>query len=112
MYNQPNESLEEANLYQYDILLCEPLHDTTGHIKNLLQEIPHHLQKESKLLFNKIVDATLGKDAKRGCDYRELLVMLCLNLREQLPEEPYNIMFTLCEIVEILYSLENKRTQT
>lgn len=77
MFNSPNISLKEANLDCYDILLCEPLHDVTGHIKNLFSELPLHMDKDQRHLFEEAMQAAFGgKDAKRGCDYRLALVLL------------------------------------
>jgi len=77
LFNTPDISLKEANLDCYDILLCEPLHDVSGHIKNLFVELPLHMDKEHRKLFKDSVQAAFGgKDSKRGCDYRLALVLL------------------------------------
>jgi len=39
MFNMANSSLKEANLDCYDILLCEPLHDVSGHYQESLCRI-------------------------------------------------------------------------
>ena len=111
MYNDAFKSLEEVNLQNYEILPCEPLHDITGHIKNLFAELPTHLPKEEKKLFNTTVHASFdGKDCKRGCDYRASLIKLCSVLYQKVSHNVYKILTTLCEIQQILYAKEISRT--
>ena len=56
-------------LENYEILGCEPLHDIKNHIANLYDELPHHLSKEERTLFEDMVNVSLGKkDCKRGVD--------------------------------------------
>ena len=35
-------------LDNYEILACEPLHDIENHIKNLFEEIPHHMTEKKE----------------------------------------------------------------
>ena len=46
-YLEPDKSLAETPLKEYEVLPHEPMHDVAGHINNLLDEMPHHLEKPS-----------------------------------------------------------------
>ena len=48
---------------------CESLHCITNHIKNLHEELPYHLNKQEKKLFEDAVIASFsGKECKTGSD--------------------------------------------
>ena len=51
------KTMEDLGLGQYEITLCEPLHDYSNHVKNILKEIPAHLPKEVKQVFEDALDA-------------------------------------------------------
>ena len=81
LFGSASLNLEEFNLDNYEILPVEPLHTITGHAKNLYAEIPFHLSKEERKLFETAVNASFsGKDVKRGADYRKSLIDLVLFL--------------------------------
>ena len=46
LYNNPNATLESLNLGGYEVLPCEPMHDISHHIENLLTELPAHIEDE------------------------------------------------------------------
>ena len=68
--NHPTQPLSNHNLESYEVLPVEPLHVIKRHVKNLLDEIPHHPYKrglyldciiqmystESSNTFQKIID--------------------------------------------------------
>ena len=114
MFNNPTASLEQLNLQWYEILPVEPLHAVTGHIKNVLEEIPYHLKGKEKDDFEDFKKASFkGKELKNGSDHRESLVNLCLAILENMPNFPfYKLLRTLCEIQVILYQNESDRTVT
>ena len=65
IYNNPLDTLESLNLSKYEILVTEPLHDISNHIKNLYQEIPYHVPKNKKKDVRQILDISFdGKDAE------------------------------------------------
>lgn len=39
----PLKSTSKLNIKYFEILACEPLHDLTNVIQNLIQELPHHV---------------------------------------------------------------------
>ena len=51
-----------------------------------------------------------NKSCKRGLDYRVSLIQLVVMLRNKINEQIYDILDTMCEIQEILYAGENKRS--
>ena len=70
-YANPMTSFEDNNLAFYECLPCEPLHSITGHIKNLYEEIPFHLEKKQKKIFkDAITKSFAGEEVKKGADYR------------------------------------------
>ena len=48
LFPKPFAKLDDINLERYEILINEPLHDISNHIKNIQQEIPYHLPKDKK----------------------------------------------------------------
>ena len=51
-FNTPFASPDEINLIRYEILINEPLHDISNHMKNIQEELPHHVPKEKKCMSN------------------------------------------------------------
>ena len=105
--------MEDLGLGKYEITLCEPLHDYSNHVKNILKEIPAHLPKEVKQVFEDALDAIFkDKQTIRGCDYRDAAVILpqVLEKKEGFPENMVQLLKTLCEIGRLLYSKESQRT--
>ena len=45
-FNTPFASADQINLSRYKILINEPLHDISSHVKNI-QEEPSHAPKEN-----------------------------------------------------------------
>ena len=108
-FTEPEASPENMLLELYEILPCEPLHDVKGHIQNLFEEIPYRTKKE-KLLQNTIDHVMGGKNCNRGVDYRVGLIQLVVLLRDKIDDDIFNIFETMCEIQEVLYSGESKRS--
>ena len=109
-FSEPETTTEELN--SYEILPCEPLHDVKGHLNNLYEEIVYHAEnKEEKILLQNAIGHVMGdKSCKRGVDYRVSLIQLVVMLRNKINEQIYDILDTMCEIQEILYAGENKRS--
>ena len=111
LFQNPSKTLADMNLENYECFGCEPLHCIAGHIKNLYEEIPYHLDKEEKMYFVNIVSASFsGKEAKRGADYRLSLIDVTADAKGKIPEDVYFLLTSLREMQEILYFKENKRT--
>ena len=77
LYTVPFKALDEINLHHYEILVNEPLHDVSNHIKNILQEIPHRVGKSiKKNVQDVIISLFNNNDVKHPADYRHSLVMI------------------------------------
>jgi len=77
LLNNPTQLLE-LNLQDYTILDCEPLHDMKGHLKNLVDEVPHILNKQLADDSKKLINTKLKKE-KTAADYRLVAIhLLCL----------------------------------
>ena len=55
MYNHPTSNLSDLNLANYEILCHEPLHDISNHIKNLYNELVHHVPNNIQERFKQII---------------------------------------------------------
>ena len=111
MFDRPNSTLEELYLENYEIVPVEPLHAVKGHITNLYEEIPYHLDRKEKTLFEEAIKTSFaGKEAKRGCDYRKSLIDCTAFLRYKIDPEYHELLQQLCEIQEICYGNELQRT--
>ena len=100
---------DKDHLKNYEILGSEGMHDIAGEWKNLIEELPQHLDKSSKIIFNDVVSLSLNKETKRAVDYRTTALNLCINLRDNIDNNIFNIISTGCEMQEILYAEEKDR---
>ena len=109
-FNCPDWDLDFMGLDNYEILACEPLHDIENHIKNLFEEIPHHMTEKKKV--TDFIGAVFsGKDSKRGVAYHTSLIKVCCHFKKEYPESKFTeILKTLCEIQKVLYQQESHRT--
>jgi len=110
LFLNPTEKMANLNIASYEALPCEPMHDISNHIGNILEEIPSHLTKEQKNKFNEILQLTLGdKEVKRATDHRAALVIFSNQLRGHVSETLQSLLDTLSEMQAILYSNDIKR---
>ena len=93
----------------YEVLANEPMHDIDGHLRNLIEELTYHLNKEEKQLFHGLVPVVLNKESKRAVDYRKSVIYLCIHLQGKININVYNILLTVCYMQEILYGAEKDR---
>lgn len=64
-----NKSIEELNLQKYEVLYFEALHCSMNHIKNILQELPHHITDLDTLIkLKEILSIQFAKEKLRGVD--------------------------------------------
>ncbi|XP_078609001.1 uncharacterized protein LOC144880606 [Branchiostoma floridae x Branchiostoma japonicum] len=111
-YGKQESSMAEINLEMYEVSPCETLHLTKEHIKNLLEELPHHLCQHDK---DKMTDTlnTLQNDKEqlRGVDYRKhLLILTAVLFEHKANPKVIDLLSTLANVVHICYSLEKERT--
>ena len=111
-YSSPSiHNFHELHLENYEVSGVEPLHDIAGHIKNIIEEIPYHLDIEARKRFDEFLQTSLGqKDTKRSCDYRLALIELTYQLRYLINDDILQVLLTLIEIQRILYLPAEKRT--
>ena len=65
MYYNPHNDIHQINLQTYEILLAEPLHDISNHIKNLYTELPWRIEKEHRKSLNFIINNSFGGRGKK-----------------------------------------------
>ena len=79
LFSNPKAKLDQLNLQHYEVLACEPLHCVGNHIKNLYEELPNHLIKDEKIIFNNALKTSFNnKDVKRRWDYRLSLLKMTI----------------------------------
>lgn len=106
----PLKSTSELNIKYYEILACEPLHDLTNVIQNLIQELPHHVGENNKQDFLSFSDTTIGnKNQIKGSDARLYVVKLAkFSIQKyeegKITESIPNLVNSLVDIVTICYS--------
>jgi len=111
LYCTPMSSFEDHSINTYEALACEPMHDISNHICNVLEELPNHLTKEVKAIFNETFQITLGgKETKRACDYRYAIILFAKRLRGVLTDTLQSLLDTLVEMQEILYTDDDNRS--
>ena len=78
-------SVKELNIESYEVLFFEALHCSMNHIKNVLQEIPHHITDIDTLIkLKEILVVQMSKDKLRGWTTERHLFtspLLCTNLQ-------------------------------
>ena len=40
LFENPTKDLKDINIEDYEIIVCEPMHDVSKHIDNVLAELP------------------------------------------------------------------------
>lgn len=103
--------MESLNLETYEVLYFEALHCSMNHIQNVLEELPHHITDIDTLIkLKEILAVQLNKEKKRGVDYRKTLIFLTIALYQVATRDIRALLVTLCEMVEIFYFQERKRS--
>ena len=111
LHGNESVSVNDLNLQSYEVLCFEALHCSMNHIKNVLQELPHHITDIDTLIkFKEILNIQLSKEKIRGVDYRKTLIFLTIALYTQANFEIKALLVTLCEMIEIFYSQDEKRS--
>ena len=111
-FNTPIASPNEINLSRYEILINEPLHDISNHIKNIQEELLHHVPKEKKMHVKNIIARSFnGKEAKNSADHRKILLIITNWFIESLKDHfTTNILISLCETQKVLYLPDRNRS--
>ena len=104
LYHNPISTFKDHHIDDYEALQCEPMHDISNHIANIIEELPRHLTKEQKAIFNETLELALGgKDTKRATDYRLAIILIAKRFQGVLTETLQSLLNTLVEMQEILY---------
>lgn len=113
----PTKTTSHLNIDSYEVLACEPLHDLTNVIQNLIQELPHHVGDNNKQEFLSFSDTTIGnKNQLKGSDARLYAVKLAKFTLQKFEEGKVeetipNFANSLVEIITICYSDFSTRSQ-
>ena len=104
-------------LGNYEILCCEPLHDICNVVKNVIEELPHHINnKTTRAEFETFASKTIGqKNQISGSDARSFAIKLAKFISNQnehakIDLEYVQLVFALVEITSIAYSPYKART--
>ena len=101
----------ELNLQNYEVLFFEALHCSMNHIKNVLQELPHHITDIDALIkLKEILSIQYSKDKLRGVDYRKTLIYVTIALYPVANRNIRLLLVTLCEMIEIYYAQDEARS--
>ena len=104
-------SVKELNIESYEVLFFEALHCSMNHIKNVLQELPHHITDIDTLIkLKEILAVQMSKEKLRGVDYRKTLIYITIALYQFANREAKLLLVTLCEMIEIYYAQEENRS--
>ena len=112
LFSTEATSMTAIGLPEYEMALCEPLHNYSNHIKNLLEEIPSHLPKESKDVLLATIAAIFQSKRLCACDYRDAAVVLpqMLGNHRCFPEGILQLLTTLSEVGRLLYAHDHVRS--
>ncbi|KAI8516476.1 AP-5 complex subunit zeta-1 [Branchiostoma belcheri] len=111
-FGQQNSTMSEINLLKYEVSPCEPLHVTKEHIKNVFEELPHHLNAKDKPTMNATIKALQqDKEQLRGVDFRkQLLIVTAAMSANNADTKVVQLLSSLATIVHILYTQEKDRS--
>ena len=90
--------------------LVEPVHDTEGHITNLFDELPEHLNKNDKQLLLETIRPYKQKEILLNVDKRKMLLYTIFNLYGKVTTKVIFLLKSLADIQKIIYLQEINRT--
>ena len=106
--NRQKASPAEMNLAFYEVLPGESLPNIKGHIKNVLDQLKYHLEKDQRRHYEDAYEAAIRvKDALRGSDLLLGLILMTVNLQGKIPPRVLELLQLLAEIKPALPSSEN-----
>lgn len=77
MCDDPTKSANDISIQDYEVLFCEPLHDITNVVQNIITELPFHVPKEMQKEFEQFSNTTIGdKNQIKGSDARLYAIKL------------------------------------
>ena len=92
-------------------LLINELHFIfSGHITNILQELPYHLEEKERKCFNNLLNVSYNrKENKRSADKRLILLQIISHLDGKISNKAMLLLKSLAEIQEVLYTSDKYR---
>ena len=89
----------ESKIPNYEVLPVEPCHDIPGHIKNIYDELPHHLIKEEKEILEYAITTSFNKrDTKSSVDYRKSIIIVTAYCRDKICSFAQELLETMVNI--------------
>lgn len=112
-----SSDIHSLSLSKYEIPPCEPLHDLTNIVQNLITELPSHIKdKVVENEFQKFANATIGdKNQLKGSDARLFAVKLTKFAHQKftansISKDIFLLCNSLVEIISICYSHYKERS--
>ena len=110
-FNSQKTPMEHNNLGMYEVAPSESLHDLKGHIRNLWQELPYHLNDQEKERFLEVKEALLTyKSNLRGLDYRLSAIVMYKHMEGKMHYCVQELLYTLAQLCHLLYIQDHERT--
>ena len=110
-FNSEKTPMEHNNLGMYEVAPSESLHDLKGHISNLWQELPCHLNDQEKECFLEVKEALLTHKSKlRGLDYRLSAIVMYKHMEGKMRYCVQELLCTLAQLCHLLYIQDHERT--
>jgi len=99
------------DLQNYEVSGFEPLHDYCGDVENILNELPYHLDEQTRKVMQSTLDYVWGsRKNKRGCDYRRAMCHLPSVMFSVAPSSVNKLLAVTAEIGAIVYGKSHKRS--
>lgn len=99
-----SSDIHSLSLSRYEIPPCEPLHDISNIVQNLITELPPHIEDNKvQVDFEKFANATIGdKNQLKGSDARLFAVKLAKFAHQKFTENgiPKEILLLCTSLVE------------
>lgn len=112
-----SSDIHSLSLSRYEIPPCEPLHDLSNIVQNLITELPTHIEDNKvQVDFEKFANATIGdKNQLKGSDARLFAVKLAKFAHQKFTENGISkeillLCTSLVEMISICYSHHHQRT--
>jgi hypothetical protein len=118
MTKDPMKSATDLGIEHYEVFGCEPLHDITNIVQNIITELPNHVDTKSiQKEFEDFYQGTIGdKNQIKGSDARLYAVKLAKFtetkfLHNQVSKNILDLVTSLVEVIKICYSSDSTRSK-
>ena len=111
LFYNPLVDFDTICLTKYELCMVECMHDISGHIENIIEELPSHCSLEDQQIITSFIDVyNEEKDKKRCCDRRLFLLQLTKGIYQKVNGKIFKMLKTLSEVQRILYLGDDYRT--